>query len=537
MLDPRIPLGVEAPKPFNPLATLQQLGDLKNQALERQYRQQQIQSAQTIEQKRLKDEEDQRAYEQLISMPDLTPDKILDLVRQHAPAKYQEVATWKAKLEEQAALTTEHLQASRTSAANAQKALQELGANTWAGVQKLDNSPLAFHGAALVLKDAFKDYPALVQHIEQYEQMVANGTPIAKVVEAGIASNAGASKQSIEAPGQVADTAVKVAEAPVKQQIAAATLGNKNLFSPVQQDEANARAAAQKNQTSLLALAQSRDAREAAKSKQDATLFDTSGGTGPTAPNPNGGRNEEFLKTLPTATADTVKRIVEGRQPLPTRFAANDTYWHTLLDLAGKYDPSFDAVNYNARSQTRTAFSKGKEAGMVNTLNTAIEHLDELSKVADALHDTGFTPMNAVVNRVASTTNPAVNNFNTVLHRVAPELVQAYRGSGGAEADIVNNMKDFSISNTKEMNRQAIAETAKLLESKVRKLEEQYQQGMGTDTIKVVSPKAQDVLNRLAGQTSAPPQVLAAGPGRHTFANGQTWDVAADGKSATQVKK
>lgn len=33
-----------------------------------------------------------------------------------------------------------------------------------------------------------------------------------------------------------------------------------------------------------------------------------------------------------------------------------------------------------------------------------------------------------------------------------------------------------------------------------------------------------------------PPQVLAAGPGEHDFANGQTWVVAADGKSATRIK-
>jgi len=35
---------------------------------------------------------------------------------------------------------------------------------------------------------------------------------------------------------------------------------------------------------------------------------------------------------------------------------------------------------------------------------------------------------------------------------------------------------------------------------------------------------------------SAPPQVLAAGPGQHTFANGQTWKVSADGKSAQRIK-
>ena len=37
-------------------------------------------------------------------------------------------------------------------------------------------------------------------------------------------------------------------------------------------------------------------------------------------------------------------------------------------------------------------------------------------------------------------------------------------------------------------------------------------------------------------ESATPPQVLAAGPGRHTFANGQTWEVSSDGKTARKVQ-
>ena len=36
--------------------------------------------------------------------------------------------------------------------------------------------------------------------------------------------------------------------------------------------------------------------------------------------------------------------------------------------------------------------------------------------------------------------------------------------------------------------------------------------------------------------TPIPPQVLAQGPGTHTFSNGQTWEVDADGKTAKRIK-
>ncbi len=76
-------------------------------------------------------------------------------------------------------------------------------------------------------------------------------------------------------------------------------------------------------------------------------------------------------------------------------------------------------------------------------------------------------------------------------------------------------------------------------------MQEQYQQGMGTSGIRLLTPESRTALDKMEGKpaqtfradANVPPQVLSAGPGQHTFANGQVWIVSPDGKSAMQVKK
>jgi hypothetical protein len=242
-----------------------------------------------------------------------------------------------------------------------------------------------------------------------------------------------------------------------------------------------------------------------------------------------GERDEDYLNAIAAkdpGAAGTIKALADGRLPFPAGFALKSPYWQGMLNSVAQYDPSFDAVNYNARSQTRTKFTSGKEGQMVNNLNTAIGHVQELEAAADALHNRSFTPWNWLANKVENVFgNDAQTNFDTVVHRVAPELVAAYRGSGGAEADIQNNMKDFSSSASPAQLHGAIAETAKLLESKVRALQDQYNQGMGVTEhgLTLLRPDARAALDRLQGRPS-----LSGNTIKMKAPNGQIQDVPAE---------
>lgn len=258
----------------------------------------------------------------------------------------------------------------------------------------------------------------------------------------------------------------------------------------------------------------------------------------PTSSNVTG---DKAIEKLPAAVQMQVKALADGRMQFPSGQALKSPYWQNMLDAVAKYDPSFDAVNYNARAQTRKAFTSGKEAGMVNTLNTALGHLNELADASDALKNHDWKAFNTLGNFIATQTgSPVVTNFETIKSRVAPELVQAYRGAGGAEADIERNLKDFDAAASPAQLHGALKVTAELLQSKIDALQKQYDQGMGSSRISLLSDAGQKTLDRLQGKSGGgadvPAPVLAQGPGEHTFANGQTWVVSPDGKSAKRIK-
>lgn len=224
------------------------------------------------------------------------------------------------------------------------------------------------------------------------------------------------------------------------------------------------------------------------------------------AADPNAGPDEGYLKSLPQGVGDQVKALAEGRMSFPTGTALKDSHWQQMLNAVARYDPSFDAVNYNARSSTRKSFTSGKEAGMVNTLNTALGHLHELNAAIDALDNYDTPAINTVKNWFGKATGkPGVTAVETIRNRVAPELVSAYRGSGGAEADIERNLKDFDVNASPAQNKAALQETAKLLRSKIASLEDQYKQGMGSHALSLLSPAAQKTLDELEGKSTSKP--------------------------------
>jgi hypothetical protein len=243
---------------------------------------------------------------------------------------------------------------------------------------------------------------------------------------------------------------------------------------------------------------------------------------------PVGQKNEDFLKTLPTPIAAQVKALVEGRQAFPQGAALRSDYWQNMLGNVAKYDPSFDAVNYNARSKTRADFTSGKAAQQVNAINTVIGHLSGLSDAAEALNNSDLPMFNSIANTLSKATgSPKVTNFDTIKKAVSDEVTRVWRQSGGSEADIQAAQKNLDASGSPAQLRGAIATYADLLQSKLGSLNEQYRQGMGTDKIDMITPKAQqalDAIEKRAGRTPVASGASVKAPNGQTY----TFPTAAD---------
>lgn len=208
----------------------------------------------------------------------------------------------------------------------------------------------------------------------------------------------------------------------------------------------------------------------------------------------------DYLSTLDPQIASQVKALDEGRMQFPSSFALKTPYWQGMLASVSRYDPSFDAVNYNARASTRKAFTSGKEAQQVNALNTVAQHLAQLQGYANALGNYSFTPLNTAKNAIEGTMgNAAPTNFNRTVLPVAQELERVWRGTGGTEGDIKQWIANMSSSSSPAQFKDAFQGLSDLIYGKLSALRDQYVQGMGTtaNPYQFLSPRTQAIFSHL----------------------------------------
>jgi hypothetical protein len=225
----------------------------------------------------------------------------------------------------------------------------------------------------------------------------------------------------------------------------------------------------------------------------------------------------DALARLPDTVRNQVQGVLDGRQPLPTGTATKDPYWKAIIQLANQVDPTFDAVNYNARANTRKDFTSGKSAGQINAINTAVGHLHDLASTGEKLGNTGIDWANKIYNMLTpggTDRGVTINNFQTLKEGVGTELMRVWRQVGaGSEKEIEDWKSTIDATKSPEELRGAFKTIGGMLESKLSALDEQYKQGMGRTDVSAISPESRKKLDALQGvTTAAAPAGPASGP-------------------------
>jgi hypothetical protein len=213
---------------------------------------------------------------------------------------------------------------------------------------------------------------------------------------------------------------------------------------------------------------------------------------------------DDFLKTLDPATATQVRSIAEGKQAFPGGFALKTPYWQKMVEMVSQYDPTFDAVNYNSRNQTRKDFTSGKAAQNITSFNTAIGHLDSLARSVEALDNTDYPMYNRARQFIGeqggdTKMQTSLANFNTNKNAVIEELTRAFKGAGGSLTEVQMWEHQIDAAKSKPALRAVVKQAVDLLESRIDSMMTQYQKGMGTTatTLPGLTPKAQATIERL----------------------------------------
>jgi len=215
---------------------------------------------------------------------------------------------------------------------------------------------------------------------------------------------------------------------------------------------------------------------------------------------------EDLLKQLPPNIAAQVKALAEGRMAFPTGAAFRSPVTQQILSLVGAYDPTFDAVNYQARNKTRSSLAAGQIGQNLTKINTAIGHLDSFDKAAEALNNSDYPLFNklynAIVPEVGGTeTAGKIRTFQQAKEAVANELMAVFRGTGASSTDTAKWAETLNSADSPAALKAAVRGAVDLLDSRIGAVKQQYQTGMGTteDPLQMVYPKAQATLDRLRG--------------------------------------
>lgn len=222
------------------------------------------------------------------------------------------------------------------------------------------------------------------------------------------------------------------------------------------------------------------------------------------APTPQAGA-EAALQRLDPRMRATVKQVGEYQQKKSEILArlpgAAKENFNAALDAAY---PNYSEQNYDARHKMVLDYTSGKTSQQINAINTAGGHLAALADAADALKNNNVQLVNLIANKVGvAIGKDPVTTFNTIVHRVGPELAAAYIQGGGGEGERGTTAADFDPKLGPDQLKSNLAITAKLLGSKISSNENQWKQTMERDDFRdrFLSPEAKAAFARLSPTT------------------------------------
>lgn len=228
----------------------------------------------------------------------------------------------------------------------------------------------------------------------------------------------------------------------------------------------------------------------------------------------------------------TKQAIIEGRQTAPTGRALSSPYWQAVMGGVYQDDPQWS----EQRAALRKDFTTGKHSSEINAINTAMGHVGVLGDAIDALHNSDEKALNRIANALGVQVGKNnVTTFNTIVHRVGPELSKAYIGAGGSAGERGSDEKDFDASLGPDALKSNVGITAQLLRSKIGSLENQWNQNksdsMPSFQDHFISPEAKKQLDKWSpqggGNTGGGGHVIRIGDKQYQYkGNGNTADLA-----------
>lgn len=155
-----------------------------------------------------------------------------------------------------------------------------------------------------------------------------------------------------------------------------------------------------------------------------------------------------------------------------------------------------------ARGKAVKDFSSGKQGDAVRSFNTAIDHLDTMSKLATALENRDTRLFNTVGNAFAAATGSAApTDFDTAKAIVGGEVAKALTGANMALKDREEIRDSISRANSPAQLAGSVRRLQELMGGQLNSLNLQYETSTGRkDFDNKLTPRSKEVLKELRGE-------------------------------------
>jgi|SRR5215831_1136751 len=212
------------------------------------------------------------------------------------------------------------------------------------------------------------------------------------------------------------------------------------------------------------------------------------------------------IDQVPEDIRPTVQRIGTYRGKMPPLGRNNVTNQRIQFWL-GKTYPKYDETKFETKNAMRKDYeANGPQGKEIGGIVTGLGHVGALGDAIDALNNSNLPLMNRIAQAVGlQIGKDPVTVFNTIVHKVAPELNKAYGGSGAVE-EIKKQESDFNPALGDTQLRSNLRTTVKLLDSKIQYLAQRWNRNeMGSDFFdEFFTPEARATLANWMPAASAP---------------------------------
>jgi len=198
---------------------------------------------------------------------------------------------------------------------------------------------------------------------------------------------------------------------------------------------------------------------------------------------------------MPNATQveNTAQMIANGQIKPLSGFAMRSPYGQAVMSRVKDLNPDYRAGDVESSIKATKDFATGKNGNTVRSLNVAVNHLNTLGQLSEALNNNDINLFNKLGNAYAQQTgSPIPTNFNAAKKIVADEIVKGIVGSGGGVTDREEAAASINAANSPAQLKGVIDTYKQLLGGQLSGLKQQYETTTGKkDFNKFISPNTQ----------------------------------------------